>query len=1198
MWSKLAQVVLVVIVLVGQWEVAWAQFGPPGGGLRRRPFFRGAVGPTELLRRPQVREELQLTPEQLEQIDQLRSQLRQEMFSMFDLFRQMRSAQDDQQREQIRQQIENFRRQLRQKALQELSKILSPEQMRRLEQLQLREQGVRALAQDEYAQKLGLSREQKDKIAQILQKQQERREQLFRRARQAPPEQRRQQFEQMGQELQRLREQTEQEVFQVLTARQRQKWEELLGPPLEESGRSESGSSSAPTSDPRSSPAPASAPAASSSDSSPGKVILPGQDSQTGPQASFAPQGGAPSDSERSANAGAGQVRYVSFNFRRAPWEQVLRLLAEVTGLTLDLRDVPPGEFSYYDRNRYTPEQAIDVLNGFLLQRGYLLVRRDKFLVVLKIDKGIPPNLIPTVPLSELPKRGRNELLTVILPLGELDPEKTAQEVQGLLGPQGKVVPLSGARALVVTDIGSNLLRIQALLQGATPPVEPQQKVFRAFALRYRPASEAAEILRRLFNLEPSVRNVSAAAETQSRSRFSSRMEFFRRMRFGMPFDPREFRRASQSRPSTPSRSEVSVAVDRWTNSVLVTAPARDMKIVEEAIRTIDVPQEQTTVLGNQSPGSDEPYLQVYQLQHADAREVAKTLGVLHPNNVINEDGRFGRLHIWATAEEHRQIAQHIRMLDGAQSATLAVIPLQGVDPNSALSMIQTLFAADGQDAPAVVVDATGTQLIVRASAEQVAQIRSLLEQYGQATVSVAQRGPVRRYSVSGDPAQLARLLQRLWQASGGNPIQVVLPPEQQSGESGSQGPSSVPAPESPGTRPSSLRRPSTTGVGTSLTVVLASQKGSTPASGQKPQTKKPASDQNASSDKPGPRKENSSTGPKAKPSQQKPPIVITVGQGQLIISSEDQEALDRLEVLLRRLVQMAPSRTRWTVFYLRNSDATEVVSVLEQMLPVNQQQGVGGLRIVPEPRSNALFVTGPAELVRDVEQLLRVLDADELPGNYRNRVPRTIPVRHADVSQVAQIIRDVYRDYMEPPRRSRSFGFFGSSRQEQSNGTNRVRLTLGVDTQTSQLVVSCSDALYREIVALVQELDQAAYEAQRTVRVVALHHADSQTVQQALVSLFPQISISTTAAPGATTPSSRTTSTAQRFPSGFDAERAERIRRFFEFLRARRFGAFGPGRPPGAPGSGSSTDRFRRFGPPTQGRPFGPPSGLRSPGR
>ena len=72
-------------------------------------------------------------------------------------------------------------------------------------------------------------------------------------------------------------------------------------------------------------------------------------------------------------------------------------------------------------------------------------------------------------------------------------------------------------------------------------------------------------------------------------------------------------------------------------------------------------------------------------------------------------------------------------------------------------------------------------------------------------------------------------------------------------------------------------------------------------------------------------------------------------------------------------------------------------------------------LRIIPELRSNALFISGPSEQVNDIMAALEVLDTNELPESAKDRVPRMIPVEVADVTEVASIIKEVYKEQMDP---------------------------------------------------------------------------------------------------------------------------------------------------------------------------------------
>ncbi len=140
------------------------------------------------------------------------------------------------------------------------------------------------------------------------------------------------------------------------------------------------------------------------------------------------------------------------FNFRYAPWKDVLDWFATQADLSLVLDAPPPGTFNYIDSRSYSAEEAIDVLNSVLLTKGYTLVRRERMLLLINLEDGIPPNLVTTVPVQELDERGEFELISTLFRLGEVTPEDAEQEITKLLGPQGSMQVLPKAKQVFVTE--------------------------------------------------------------------------------------------------------------------------------------------------------------------------------------------------------------------------------------------------------------------------------------------------------------------------------------------------------------------------------------------------------------------------------------------------------------------------------------------------------------------------------------------------------------------------------------------------------------------------------------------------------------------------------------------------------------------------------------------------------------------------
>ena len=314
---------------------------------------------------------------------------------------------------------------------------------------------------------------------------------------------------------------------------------------------------------------------------------------QEGPVASFEAQPGR-EDHQPSGENGATVEPTLSFSFRFAPWEQVLIKFADVADLTLDLTDVPGGTFNYYDKGRYTPREALDILNGYLLQRGFVLVRRDRFLVCVNIEKGIPANLIPLVTVDDLADYGENALASVLLSGEGLDATLAASQIEQLQGSHGKVVVMSGTNSLLVTDTGGNLRLFQRLLAGgafkrrASSGAGP---AFRSFALQYVRADDTERLIRKMFGL-PTGASSSAAADSRS-----------------------------------PALAGLNITTDPRTNQLFVAATSAQLASIEQIVEAYDVGGTST----DDAPRRGAPTTRLLPLPNADLIIIGRALESLSP---------------------------------------------------------------------------------------------------------------------------------------------------------------------------------------------------------------------------------------------------------------------------------------------------------------------------------------------------------------------------------------------------------------------------------------------------------------------------------------------------------------------------------------------------------------------------------------
>jgi type II secretory pathway component GspD/PulD (secretin) len=925
----------------------------------------------------------------------------------------------------------------------------------------------------------------------------------------------------------------------------------------------------------------------------------------------------------------AGAEPRMAFNFRYAPWAEVLKLFAETAGLTLDLNDTPTGTFNYYDDRQFTSTEALDVLNGYLLPKGYLLVRRDRFLVCLNLDDGIPPNLVPVISPEELPHRGKNELVSVVIPLDGIKADDVAGEVEQLLGPQGTVASLDNTNSLYVQDVGANVRRVYDLLK-TSAGVMRGDTAFKSIPLKHIDAADAERMVRRLFGLNP-MTSISSTPTTPSFPGFGGPFGggFGGPFGGGSPFGPPGFSgfdrggdrgsdrgssnnstsNNSSTRSTTQNRSpyaeKIWITADTRTNHLLVTAPPDLLRVVENAVLSLDTG---TDAEGNPIVDSANPMtLRVYPVT-GNASQVALTLSMMMPGLAITDNTSTGQLYVQATSEEHTEVAKLLQELGGSGSNSVAVITLYRLDPVAATNSIRNLFANEGARGPSVEADASGRRLMIRGTPDQVAQVKTLLADLGETGQNPSQTasggGTLRTFPLQGrDPAEFLPLLRQTWSNTAPNPIRIVVP-SQSSPIQDLKVPSDLNRALTPTGSPRSLRPTPTRATPPegpdSASLAPTKRRGlfdnfttnqtnggvnfrtaqlETTSADEAPTTVAPVFFQEEPDDfsrflqsllEPMPLTGAASGEPMGEPdaatdemseNAEAPPVGLTVVGDDLVITSSDPAALDAMENLMSQLATLMPVKTKWTVFYLRSADATETAQMLERLFPqssvttstatsdgilgslaggmsslgrgmmnvtgLNYTLGGQTLRIVTDIRANALFVTGPADTLAEVEQMLRLLDATELPTSLRDRVPRSIPVNFADIDEVAAIVQNVFAQEMAPQEQggggrnggSNRGGGFNPLAMMMAGGANQgrpaeVQLTLGVDRQTSHLIVSCNDTLFREIEDLVLEQDERARRAKPVVRVMPLATADPSVISQTLSSLIPKVSVSSTRTP------------------------------------------------------------------------------------
>ncbi|MFK7819309.1 MAG: secretin N-terminal domain-containing protein, partial [Planctomycetaceae bacterium] len=341
----------------------------------------------------------------------------------------------------------------------------------------------------------------------------------------------------------------------------------------------------------------------------------------------------------------------------------------------------------------------------------------------------------------------------------------------------------------------------------------------------------------------------------------------------------------------------------------------------------------------------------------------------------------------------------------------------------------------------------------------------------------------------------------------------------------------------------------------------------------------------------------------------EKPELLLTVQGDTLVVLSRDDEALSRAEEMMELLNQTMPAQSRWTVFYLTSADCTETAAMLEQLFPTSSiGTGAGGgdsmlgsvgaglssfgsslmdmtglnsigtgpqtLRIIPETRSNSLWVTGPKYLVNQVEAMLTTLDQSELPQSQRELLPRqAIHLKYANATTVGNKIKELFKTYTEAQRAQGGGGnnplammMGGGGGGGQNRGTP-VRLSITIDESTNRIYCACSNQLYEQIREVAEAMDRDTQLAKPGIKVKVLKNANALAAARMIQSMMPRVTVNS--GDGNNRRAGSTNSTSQDAAAKAAADRAA------AFQRAAAAGAFGGRGGAGARGGNTGRGTF-----------------------
>ncbi len=283
---------------------------------------------------------------------------------------------------------------------------------------------------------------------------------------------------------------------------------------------------------------------------------------------------------DRMFQGNTGELRDIRLQFFEADIESIILLYENYTGRSLMQDPASAGKkITIQTSAVMTRAEAAHFIEHTFLLHGFAVVptQDPDYWKLVATGDNINKEYIPII-RHELEIPRTEEVITYIAPLRHISPNEASEVLTSIvtLNPYGKVVALPSARSLIITESGSNVRRMLALLREIDLRNVP--RIDKLICLQRASAEDVVASLTEIYSDQ-------AAAPRQSNQRTGGAAAG---MPGGVPAAA-----AGRSNPLPQDREDAPIfqAITR-SNSVLVVSTPDEMVDIERLIGYLDAPSE------------------------------------------------------------------------------------------------------------------------------------------------------------------------------------------------------------------------------------------------------------------------------------------------------------------------------------------------------------------------------------------------------------------------------------------------------------------------------------------------------------------------------------------------------------------------------------------------------------------------------
>ncbi|MDR2643547.1 MAG: hypothetical protein LBC74_12220 [Planctomycetaceae bacterium] len=510
------------------------------------------------------------------------------------------------------------------------------------------------------------------------------------------------------------------------------------------------------------------------------------------PASSSATPVASPTTTEITATENNNTEKRLRFSFRYAPWKEVINWFAEQANLSLQVDNVPAGTLNLTDNKYYSPTEALDILNSYLLFKEYTMIRKGQTLFIINLADGIPPIILDPITPNELDNRGKYEICRCVFPLVQTTPDVIQLEVEKLLGSQGSIISLPTSRHIVITETGGTLRAIRKIISQIDDTDNTRGAgSIHVIEVANLPAEEALSIMKRLLGTDDTNTTLRTVIDsTGTKILASGRGDMIERAKTmiktidesfgtGESFEKPQFVPYSTgvADPTTTllvlqtllaGKMDVRLSIDPKTGGIAALARPAEHATIREVINQMQInsPSIEVIPLRRLNPIAAVEAIKKF---FATSTPTQTTT----PQNPAAPAGTSANPSAPNIPPNPQLTPQPTQRGPGGRAGGQPPINTARTTVNTAVNQIPSI------PNPTVEADVPGRRIIIRGTRSQINDIRTLLEKLGEDPAILRAQHSSRIRNINISPAATTLVLeqlQELWPKIGQNELRIITP--------------------------------------------------------------------------------------------------------------------------------------------------------------------------------------------------------------------------------------------------------------------------------------------------------------------------------------------------------------------------------------------------------------------------------------